>query len=45
VDKSTQKVSWVNTKTLQESFEHPGIQVFKVNHRVLQAKAEEELRD
>jgi hypothetical protein len=34
---------WMNTKTNQESHEHPGVRIFQVNKRLLKQKAEQEL--
>jgi len=36
-------VLWQNLNTLEQQREHPGVKVFKVNKKVLKAKAQQEL--
>lgn len=36
-------VYWTHNKTLEETYEHPGVRVFQLNKKLLKHKAEEEL--
>ena len=36
---------WINLKSLKQQMEHPGMQIYQANKKILKAKAEEELKE